>query len=178
MVRQSIGARLASGVLGAALLLAGAPGAQAHCTSAADQSAFDVAALKSELSVLAVACEDDTLYNAFIERDRSELVREDGTVNSWFKRTYGKAAQTRYDSYITLQANEQSVEGQHEGSDFCPRQKPLFAEVMAVPPEALPEYAAVKNLFPVDVACTSISETAATPATGRAARIARRATKK
>ncbi len=79
-------------------------------------------------------------------------------VNAWFKRSYGRAAQTAYDSYITLQANEQSVSGQHEGSDFCPRCKPVFAEAMAVPVASLPQYAAAKNLLPIDLACTSETE--------------------
>ena len=86
-------------------------------------------------------------------------------VNAWFKRTYGRAAQTRYDSYITLQANEQSVAGQHEGTDFCPHDKLDFAEAMAVPVASLPQYAAGKNLFPIDLACTSVSENASSVAT-------------
>ena len=57
-----------------------------------------MAALKSELSVLAVACEDDKEYNAFVERARSVLVHEDGVVNAWFKRTYGRNAQHQYDA--------------------------------------------------------------------------------
>ncbi len=138
--------------------------AQAHCTSATDESAFDVAALKSELSVLAVQCGDDTDYNGFVERDRSELVHQDGVVNAWFKRNYGRAAQAKYDSYITLQANEQSLSGQHEGSEFCPRWKQVFAEVSAVPVASLAQYAAVKNLYPVDVACVSINESTASVA--------------
>ena len=170
-------ARRAASLLMACAMLTGlASGAQAHCTSASDQSAFDVAALKSELSVLAVACEDDKEYNAFIVRDRGELVREDGVVNAWFKRSYGRTAQARYDSYITLQANEQSVSGQHEGSDFCPRHKQVFDEVMAVPVASLPQYAAAKNLFPIDLACTSVSETAATTAAAKGGRATTRRT--
>ncbi len=151
----------------AAFGILAASGAQAHCSATSDEQAFDVSALKSELSVLAVACGDDTDYNAFIEHTRGELVREDGVVNAWFKKNYGRAAQAKYDSYITLQANEQGLSGQHEGSDFCPRLKPVFAEAMAVPLTSLPQYAAAKNMMPVDVACTSISETAAVASSAR-----------
>lgn len=152
-------------------------GAQARCSSPADGLAFDVAALKSELSVLAVQCGDDTDYNQFVERTRSELVREDGVVNAWFKRTYGRTAQARYDSYITLQANEQSLAGQHEGSEFCPRWKSVFTEAMAVPVAQLPEYAAAKNLMPVDLACTSVQATTTTVST-RGARTGKAPSKK
>jgi hypothetical protein len=111
-----------------------------------------VGALKSELSVLAVGCSDEDAYNSFILKYRSELVREDGVVNAWFKRTYGKNAQKEYDSYITLLANEQGQVGMHEGSDFCPRNKLDFNEVMSLPtPSVLPEYAAGKNLVPAEL---------------------------
>ncbi len=128
--------------------------AQARCSSPTDEAAFEVGALKSELSVLAVGCSDEDDYNHFVERARSELVAEDAVVNAWFKKTYGKAAQAKYDSYITLLANEQSVKGQHEGSDFCPRLKPVFAETAYVPAKSLPQYAAAKDLLPLDnMAC-------------------------
>ena len=167
--------RVTSLVVATAMMAGLVQSAQAHCTSPNDQAAFEVAALKSELSVLAVACEDDKDYNAFIERARAELVREDAVVNAWFKRTYGRAAQSRYDSYITLQANEQSVAGQHKGSDFCPRNKQEFTEVMAVPVASLPQYAAGKDLFPIDLACTSVNETASTAASRPGRPTARRA---
>ena len=153
--------RIASLLASAAMLASAASGAHAKCSSEKDQSAFDVGALKSELSVLAVGCGDEDDYNAFVIRTRSELISEDGVVNAWFKKTYGRAAQAQYDAYITLLANEQSVSGQHEGSDFCPRLKSLYGESMAVPVSDLPEYAAGKNLLPKDLACEPISASAA-----------------
>ncbi len=168
--------RLTSLLAAGGMLMATTIGAQAHCSATSDESAFDVSALKSELSVLAVACDDDKEYNAFVEHDRSELVRQDGVVNAWFKKSYGRAAQAKYDSYITLQANEQGLSGQHEGSDFCPRLKPVFSEVMAVPLSSLPQYAAAKNMMPVDVACTSIAESAAAASPSRSTHTATRRT--
>ena len=128
-----------------------ASAAPASCLSAGEQSAFDVGSLKSALSVLAVACSDEDEYNAFVERHRRELVAEDATVNAYFRRIYGRAAQPRYDTYITLLANEQSEAGQKQGSDYCPRLKLIFPEVMAVPSPVLPQYAAAKDLMPDDL---------------------------
>ena len=101
-------ARRAGSLLVAAAILAAPMVAQARCNNASEGSAFDVGALKSELSVLAVQCGDDNEYNAFVQHARAELVKQDGVVNAWFKKAYGRTAQARYDSYITLQANEQS----------------------------------------------------------------------
>ena len=39
----------------------------------ADQSAFEIQALRSELMVLATGCHDDEQYNAFIRRYQSDL---------------------------------------------------------------------------------------------------------
>jgi hypothetical protein len=125
--------------------------APASCLSARQQSAFDVGALKSALSVVAVTCGDEDSYNQFVELHRSELVSEDATVNAWFKGTFGRVAQPRYDAYITLLANEQGEIGQKQGSDYCPRFKALFSEVMAVPSAVLSQYAAAKDLMPADL---------------------------
>ena len=58
--------RLTSLLAAGSMMVAMTAGAQAHCSSATDDSAFYVSALKSELSVLAVACGDDNEYNAFV----------------------------------------------------------------------------------------------------------------
>jgi hypothetical protein len=123
--------------------------AQVQCSSPTDQSAFDVGALKSELTVLAVSCDADKSYNAFVERFRSDLVSSDGVVNAWFKRTYGKSAQTRYDQYITELINQQSQLGLKQGSDFCPRSVAMFNEIGGLPNnQALTQYVAGKDLIP------------------------------
>ena len=170
-----IARRAARAALATALMVGMSAGAQARCSSATDQSAFDVGALKSLLSVLAVGCSDEDDYNHFVERDRTELVAEDGVVNAWFRKTFGRAAQARYDSYITLLANEQSVKGQHEGSDFCPRLKTLFAETAVVPVAQLPQYAAAKDLIPKDeMACDVAIPAAASRTASRTTRPAAR----
>ena len=162
-------------LVAATLLVATTVGAQARCSSATDQAAFDVGALKSELSVLAVGCSDEEDYNRFVERDRAELVAQDAVVNAWFKKTFGRAAQARYDSYITLLANEQGLKGQHEGSDFCPRLKGVFAEAALVPVKDLPQFAAAKDLIPKEeMACEVTAASATAHTTSRSSRPAAR----
>jgi hypothetical protein len=90
-------------------------------------------------------------------------------VNAWFARTYGRAAQNRYDSYITLLANEQSQAGLRQGNEFCPRLQLLFKEVMALPGDSvLAQYAAAKDLMPPEMgACESETVAAAPSGKGR-----------
>lgn len=140
------------------MLASGAAQAQVRCSTPADQTAFEIGALKSELTVLATSCAGaDKNYNAFIERYRPELVASDATMNGWFKRTYGRNAQHQYDGYITSLINAQSENGLHQGTNFCPRTQAMFAEVMALGDSAaLPLYAAGKDVLPADVgACES-----------------------
>jgi hypothetical protein len=150
------------------MLVSAASAAPTRCSSPTDQEAFDVGTLKSELSVLAVGCSNEDGYNQFVERYRTRLVNEDHVVNAWFSRTYGRGAQSHYDSYITLLANEQSQTGLRQGSDFCPRLTMLFKEVMALPDASvLAQYAAAKDLMPPEMGACESEIVAASPTKGR-----------
>jgi hypothetical protein len=140
----------------AALLVAGAlhasPALAAGCVSPDDQATFDVAALKSDLMVLATDCNNDSDYNAVINRFRAELLSNDSELGRYFERVYGPAAQREHDAYITSLANAQADQGIKLGSDFCPRDNALFSEVMALPDSKdLAPYAAGKALVPASL---------------------------
>jgi hypothetical protein len=151
MSNRVLNAAIAS-VVSIGLFASAAAQAQTICTSAGDEAAFQVGALKSELTVLAIGCRNEDAYNSFVERYRSELVAKDGVVNAWFKRNYGGGAQRNYDQYITLLANEHAQLAQQEGTDYCPRLMIMFNEVMALPnPAVLDEYAEVKDVVPAGV---------------------------
>ena len=145
--------RLANGLVAAGMLIAASAQAQVRCTVPEDQVAFEIGALKSEMTVLATSCPGaDKQYNAFVERFRPQLVSSDAAVNAWFKRTYGRNAQREYDSYITTLANAQSQVGLHQGTNFCPRTDMIFDESMGLSDgSVLPQYAAGKDVLPSDV---------------------------
>ncbi len=156
------------------LFASAAAQAQTVCISPAEEDAFQIGALKSELTVLAIGCKTEEAYNSFVERYRPELVAKDAVVNAWFRHTYGGAAQKNYDAYITLLANEHSEEAQREGTDFCPRMLTMFKEVMALPSATvLAEYAETKDVVPAAVgACAGPAQPE------RTARVTRVSTKK
>ena len=145
--------RLASGLAALGVLASGAAQAQVRCAVPEEQVAFEIGALKSEMTVLATSCPGaDKQYNAFIERFRPQLVSSDAAVNAWFKHTYGRAAQHQYDAYITALINAQSESGLRQGTNFCPRTDLIFDEAMALRDgTALPQYAAGKDVLPSDV---------------------------
>ena len=161
-------------MFGAALLaaLAVQPAlAQRQCTAPADQSAFEVQALRSALMVLATGCRENDRYNAFIRRYQTDLQGNEKEVSAYFKRRYGRSAQTEQDRFVTELANALSRQGSQLGSDFCPRNAALFSEVMALrSPMDLPDYAAGKDLIPATLTiCPGQTTPAATPPAGRKA---------
>ena len=166
--------RLLGGLFAVSLLAAPMAEAEEHCSAPADQSAFEVEALKSELMVLATGCHDDAQYNAFMTRYKSQLVANEREFDAYFKRVYGpRRAQREHDAYITSLANAQSDVGLKQGSDFCPRNGVVFDEVMALQGDAdLPPYAAGKDLIP-----TSLGACAAPPAPAVKSRSHRHASK-
>lgn len=134
-----------------------------------DQPVFDLEALKSEMMVLATSCHDDTQYNAFINRFHPELIANEKALDSYFKRLYGRRAQSEHDSFVTSLANAQSSEGLRQGTDFCPRNGALFTEAMAVQNLDLPAFAAGKDLIPASMEACKPSEPTPARSTTRVA---------
>jgi hypothetical protein len=140
--------RLASGLLGAVLVFGQAQAAD-KCASQSDRETFDLAALKSEMMVLATSCHQEDRYNAVIQRFKPELMANEKTFDSYFKRTFGRSGQSEHDSYVTSLANAQSDVGLKLGTDFCPHSSVIFDEALAVPNgKDLVQYAAAKDLIP------------------------------
>ena len=144
--------RLMSAAVALTMLSAQPVLAERQCASLADQSAFEVQALRSELMVLATGCHDDEQYNAFIHRFQSDLQANERLINAYFQHRYGRAGQTEHDRFVTELANAMSRQGSDLGGDFCPRNGLIFNEVLALnSPAELTDFAAGKNLVPATI---------------------------
>jgi len=140
--------RLAFGLLGSALIFGQAQAAD-KCASQGDRETFDLAALKSEMMVLATSCHQEDRYNAVIQRFKPELLANEKVFDAYFKRVYGRGGQSEHDAYVTSLANAQSDVGLKQGMDFCPHTDVIFDEALAVPNgKDLVQYAAAKDLIP------------------------------
>jgi hypothetical protein len=141
--------RLLSSLAAVSLLAVQQAHAELDCLNQQERSVVEVAALRSELMVLATGCHQDDRYNAFIRKFQADLMGNEKAVGDVFKRMYGKRAQQEHDRFTTDLANGESSAGMHLGTDFCDRNSLLFAEVMALHSAAeLPNYAAGKDLVP------------------------------
>ncbi|PZW40848.1 hypothetical protein C8P66_12355 [Humitalea rosea] len=123
--------------------------ADMRCSDPREQSHFEVTALKTELMVIALICEERDNYNAFITRYRPTLIETDRGFTAYFNRALGRAGTRQLDAYVTALANSRQQGAQMLGSDFCPRNRILFEEVAALGSTAdLAGYAAGKDLVP------------------------------
>jgi hypothetical protein len=154
--------RFAFGLATTALLFAQQAEAQSalQCLTPDARGVVEVAALRSELMVLATGCHDDTPYNAFIHKFQTALQDNERAVGDLLKQKYGKRAQAEHDRFTTEMANYESDSAVSLGEDFCAHNGMMFTEVLALTTATdLPAYAAGKNLVPPTLdACTEVAE--------------------
>jgi hypothetical protein len=152
----------------AGAMLFGAPaGASARCADPQEQSSFEVVALKTELMVQALACNQQGPYNSFVQRHRDPLLEANNVLVRHFTRAQpGRAGERASDTYVTNLANMRQQAASSLGSDFCVRNRVIFDEVMALSsPADLAAYAAGKDLVPDQLgACPAGQRSAAAPA--------------
>jgi hypothetical protein len=99
------------------------------CVRPAEKDAVDVSALVSQLQLITMTCHTRTQYNALIPRLRPALATKEKNLNAFFKRAYGKQAQTEHDRYITELANLQSQQALRSGDRFCSMSSSIFDQV-------------------------------------------------
>ncbi len=131
-------------LVAASLAAAPAFAATANCARAVDHTALDVTALKTQLMVVALTCQHQDKYDAFVRKFQPDLQAQDKSLNAYFSRAGGRASAKQRDDYVTNLANVQSQTGLRQGSLFCDRTVGVFDEVMALKTGELAEYAAAK----------------------------------
>ena len=152
-----------SGLLAASL--AASPLYAAECVRPSDHTALDITALRTQLMVTALTCKANDRYDAFVRKYQSDLVREDKSLNSFFVRSYGRAASKQRDDYVTQLANAHSQTGVRQGTLYCGRNIGTFDEVMALRThDELGDYAAGRaGAQPISTTpCVSIPTSTAT----------------
>lgn len=103
------------------------------------QQAFNVIDLKSDLMVGALACNMRDKYDAFMNRFQPHILAEQHKMDAYFHRASGPySGQKIEDTYVTLLANNRSVSGAAQGSNFCLDNAAEFNAVMKLQtPDAL-----------------------------------------
>lgn len=95
------------------------------------QQAFNVIDLKSDLMVGALACNMRERYDAFMNRFQPHVLDAQHVMDAYFHRASGPySGQKIEDTYVTLLANNRSVSGSAQGSNFCLDNAAEFNAVM------------------------------------------------
>jgi hypothetical protein len=137
-------------LIAASLLLSSPVFAASSCTTTADQSAYEVLSLRTQMILLATKCGRDQDYNKnFIVRFQPALQANERVVLAYFRRTYGGAGQGRKDTFSTELVNVMSQQANAQGGEFCGRATQIIGEMNALKSmDELAAYAAVKDLAP------------------------------
>jgi hypothetical protein len=135
------------------------------CLTPADQSAYDVLSLRTQMILLATKCGHDQDYNKnFIVRFQPELQANERAVLAYFRKLYGGAGQGRKDTFSTELVNVMAHEANTQGAEFCPRAVMLISEMNALrSPDELAAFAAVKDLAPAGTSMCPASAAGAAP---------------
>jgi hypothetical protein len=149
--------RLLSSLAAMSLLTVQQAQAELQCLQPQERAAVEVAALRSELMVLATGCHNDDGYNAFIRKYQPELMGNEKAIDEIFKHKYGRRGQQEHDQFVTDLANAESSAGMHLGTDFCAHNGMIVQEVLALQSASdLASYAAGKNLVPASLGVCSV----------------------
>ena len=132
------------------------------CPVPADESAYEVLSLRTQMILLATKCSRDQDYNKnFIVRFQPLLQANERAVLAYFRRVYGGAGQGRKDTFSTELVNVMSQQANAQGAEFCGRAGWIINEMNALRSmDELTAYAAVKDLAPPG---TSMCPAAAAP---------------
>lgn len=149
--------RLLSSLAAVSLLTVQQAQAELQCLPPQERSAVQVAALRSQLMVLATGCHDDNGYNAFIRKFQAELMSNEKAIGAIFQHKYGRRGQQEHDQFTTDLANAESSAGMRLGTDFCDHNGLIIQEVLALRSASeLASYAAGKDLVPASLSVCSV----------------------
>lgn len=125
---------LRAALAGLCLAVAAAPAVaqRQSCAQPAEQLALAVQALKSQMMVIAITCNQANDYNQFVTRFQRDLQGHGRNLIAHFRRVYGNQGQRELDAYVTNLANAQSQEGIRQGSLFCSNQASLVQQLGAL----------------------------------------------
>jgi hypothetical protein len=115
------------------------------CARPTEINAFHVAALKSNLMVIALKCSDNSRYNDFVVRHRQGLLRNEAAADGYFSRNNRRHWQQSRDQYITNLANAQSQRATVMGDQYCRVMQGSIDDVLALSAADLPGYAESKT---------------------------------
>lgn len=120
--------------VGASLLVSMASAAEAaSCAKTSEAAALRTRMLQTELMVAALSCNQKDEYNAFVVQYRPELKQNGTTLQSYFRRSYGRRGTDELNRFTTKLANEASKRSLGDVRSFCADAAQTFSALKSLP---------------------------------------------
>jgi hypothetical protein len=131
---------------------AGRAGA-AECKPTPEQMSIGMRVLQTELMVAGLKCSADQ-WNSYTAKFKTTIKLDADRMQKLFKKHYGKAGETRMNSFVTQLANEASQKSDNiSEEDYCKSQSDLFMKVLSLTAAELERFSASRSLaIPAPVA--------------------------
>ena len=129
------------------VLVAG-PVFAATCLRPEERQAVDTWALNSHMTIVALQCKlESRVSNEFRNPHRGELRAAYGVMQSYFRRAYGGAGQTRFDQYYTNISQDHAMDASRSGQFFCRDADAILHQVRALRPGELAQFSVNQNII-------------------------------
>lgn len=135
-----------------------------ECKPTPEQMSIGMRVLQTELMVAGLKCSADQ-WNSYTAKFKATLKLDADRMQKLFKKSYGKAGETRMNSFVTQLANEASQKSDNiSEEDYCKSQSDLFMKVLSFTAAELERFSASRSLaIPAPVAlCAAEPEKPAT----------------
>ena len=129
------------------------------CARPSEELSVKVAAVQQRLMVAALTCNDIADFNRFQRGYLQRLRQSDLRLQMFFRRIYGARGETRYYSFKTRLANDDSMLSIHNNPAYCEAANQAFAAMRAQNRTSLSEFVEslpINDPGPVP-SCSSVS---------------------
>jgi hypothetical protein len=110
------------------------PQSPKSCAAPAEMSALQSRVLLSDLMVSALSCNEQSRYNAFVTKYKSDLGKQGAMLQEFFRKAYGGAGRTHMNRFVTDLANNSSNYSLVHIGLYCEETKKEFDELLAGQP--------------------------------------------
>lgn len=102
------------------------------CLKPAERALIELRKFRAEITVAALRCKQQSVYNKIVTRHEDELVAKGKALGSVFRRLYGASAKHELNRYVTHLTNRASIRSLGV-ANYCGSMAHVFAAALKAP---------------------------------------------
>jgi hypothetical protein len=106
------------------------------CLKPGERALVDLRKFRAEMTVAALRCDQQGLYNKVVRRHQSELVTEGKALGATFRRLHGASATHELNRFVTHLTNRASMQSLNI-RNYCSSMSDVFTQALKVPLKGL-----------------------------------------